>query len=281
VARRLNGSGITTQRGKAFDPRTVQRIVESPVYVGEHGYPAIVSSELKERALQAMKRRDPVAEHRRQGGRRPREDWTLRGICFCAGCGSGLYTSRNYLRGQRAYVCRHRVACTGLCDRQPIPAELLERHVLNHLGSFIGSVEGWVTDQLKEREHERHHCERLLDEERAGLRDLDAQRDQRMGEIARLDLSRSRGQIAMELIERIDAQRVAQEQRIIEAEAVLSEWATTPCVDEALDFYNALVDQIDGRVKQASGVRELNEALAGILAGMWCEMEPERERLLV
>jgi hypothetical protein len=185
------------------------------------------------------------------------------------------------LRGQRTYVCRQRVACTGLCDRQPIPAELLERHVLNHLGSFIGSVEGWITDQLKEREHARHQCERLLDEERACLRDLDAQRDQRMGEIARLDLSSRRGQIAMELIERIDAQRVAQEQRIIEAKAVLSEWATTPCVDEALDFYNALVDQIDGRVKQASGVRELNETLAGILAGMWCEMEPERERLLV
>jgi hypothetical protein len=62
---------------------------------------------------------------------------------------------------------------------------------------------------------------------------------------------------------------------------VLAEWSPTPGVDEALDYFNTLVDSIDGRVRNASGPRELNQALAGILAGLWCEFEPERERLLV
>jgi hypothetical protein len=56
---------------------------------------------------------------------------------------------------------------------------------------------------------------------------------------------------------------------------------TTPSVDEALDYYLALADLIQGKAKAALGLVELNEALSSVLADLWAELEPERDRLLV
>ena len=38
------------------------------------------------------------------------------------------------------YVCRNRRWSTGLCSALPIPAQLIESHVLRHLESFVGTV---------------------------------------------------------------------------------------------------------------------------------------------
>jgi DNA invertase Pin-like site-specific DNA recombinase len=278
IARWLNRQGVKTRRGKQFTRRAVSEIVESAANDGGGGYPALVSAELAQAARDGLRRLDPVAVQDRVGGRSPRdESYILRGVGFCAACGSPLYATKNYLGGRRGYACRDKLESRGLCGSLPIAADLLETHVLNHLQSFIGSVEGWIADLLTKRDAERNVRVGQLEQERAALATLDRQRDERMAELEQVGMTK----IGMEVIERIDAKREAQANRIAEAEAVVAEWTAPPNIDATLDFYSDLVDLVQGRVSKAIGVRELNDALRGVLAGLWCEIEPERDRLLV
>jgi hypothetical protein len=203
----------------------------------------------------------------------------LRGIAFCAGCGAPMYRSYAYLGGQRGYVCSNKLQSTGACTRPAIPAELLEGRVLNHLATFVGSVDEWIAEVLGQRNAEAVKRQANIDARKAALAALDRQREDRMAELSELGITA----IGMEIIERLDSQREAVRTEIAEAEAVATEWSGPPDVDAALDFYNGLVDAIQGRIKQAPGVQELNEALASVLAGLWCELDPDRdyERLLV
>jgi DNA invertase Pin-like site-specific DNA recombinase len=280
VARWLSNQSVATTTGKGHTHRSVKRIVRNEAYAGAKGYPAIVKTELFEAANAALTT-NPALQRSKGGRQQADESYWLRSFSFCGGCGGALFTTRKYHGGERCYACREKVLSSGACKCPPIPAAVLERHVLNHLGSFVGSVEAWIADRVAERDGERKQRERSLDQERAGLCDLDARRTKRMAELEGMNLTAKPAQIALELIERLDTQREAQSERIAAAEALAAEWSPSPNVDEALDFYNGLVDMIDGRVRKASGARELNEALAGLLEGIWCELEPEGERLLV
>jgi DNA invertase Pin-like site-specific DNA recombinase len=272
VARWLNEKGITSARGNRFTDKTIVQIVESDVDEGGNNYPAICTPELAQASRAGLQHLDPVMVQQRHGGRRSDDSYVLKQIAHCRACGHPLYATAKWLAGSRGYICGNRVKSTGLCDRPPIPAALLEEHVLNHLQSFVGSVEDWIAGVLAERNGERHALEGRLDQEQAVLLALDGQRDERMAELESLGVNK----IGMELIERIDSKRETQSKRIAEAQALLAEWAPTPGVDEALDFYNGLLDMIRGRVRKASGTRELNEALASVLAGLWCEIRDGR-----
>jgi DNA invertase Pin-like site-specific DNA recombinase len=279
VVRKLNATGAHLKRkgkrrGKPYTAKAVQRIAENTSYGGENGYPALGTAVLAESGRRQLKPMDPVAVQRPSGGRRPHEDYMLKGIGSCR-CGVPLYTSHNYCSGERAYACRDLVNDTGLCKHLPIPAKLVERHVLEHLDCFMDSVEGWIADLLAERDGERGVRESQLDEEEAALAVLDRRRDERMAEVE----EKGADPIVMEAIARIDVKREAQQQRITDADAILAEWAATPQVNEALDFYNRLHDLVAGRVKQAQGVKELNDALAGVLSGLWCWIEDGKLRV--
>lgn len=278
VARWLNGQGIKTRRDTSFTQRSIRKIVANEAYQGEKGYPGIVTGDLAVAARQAVKRLDPSEIQRRKGGRRPNEPYMLRSIAFCGGCGAPLYRTYAY-HGGRAYACSNKLQSTGLCDRPPIPAELLEIHVLNHLGSFVGSVEKWIAGLVNERNSEAAAAEQRRDAEKAQLAGLDRQREQRMAELTEIGIT----SVGMEVVKRLDRARAAQEVRIAEAEAMLAEWSAPPDVNGALDFYNGLVDVIEGLVKHARGVLEMNEALSSVLAGLWCELDPDSDydRLLV
>jgi hypothetical protein len=193
-------------------------------------------------------------------------------LCFC---GAPLYATDKWLSRHRGYICRHKLKSTGLCDRPPIRAELLELHVVNHLRSFIGSVEDWIADLLKERDSERNVRLGQLDREKAALGALERQRDRRMAELEAVGITK----VGLEVIERMDVKLDAQAKRITEAEAVLAEWTPAAGVDEALDFYSELVDAIQGRIGRADGPRALHEALASVLAGLWCEIRNGRLRV--
>ena len=78
------------------------------------------------------------------------------------------------------------------------------------------------------------------------------------------------------------ARRPSSERRSSEAEALVSEWSGPPDVDAALDFYTELVDLVQGRIQQGRGCsRTAAEALHQVLAGLWAEIEEDRDRLLV
>ena len=182
----------------------------------------------------------------------------------------------------RVYVCRERRQCTGVCNAPVVPAELVESHVLRHLSSFIGSVEDWLGERLVERDGERQEREAAVVRARAKLADLDRQRERHLAEYRKqVDAGKTTASLALEEVERIDREREDQGQAIEQLEAVVSEWSGPPDVDAALDFYNGLVELVQGRVQQAEGARELHDALTTVLAGLWAEVDEDRDRLLV
>jgi hypothetical protein len=77
---------------------------------------------------------------------------------------------------------------------------------------------------------------------------------------------------ALEEVQRIDAEREAQSRVIAQAEAVVSEWTGPPDLDAALDFYRGLTDLVNGKVREARGAKELNDALHEVLAGIWASI---------
>jgi hypothetical protein len=135
---------------------------------------------------------------------------------------------------------------------------------------FVDSVEGWLGELVKERDGQRKVREDQLDREKAAMAALDQTRDQRMAELEEVGITK----VGMELIDRMDAKRDAQQQRVVDAEAVLAEWAPPPNLNAALEFYSELLDLVQGRVQKAQGTKELNEALASVLVGLWCEIRP-------
>ena len=56
---------------------------------------------------------------------------------------------------------------------------------------------------------------------------------------------------------------------------MVSEWTGPPDVDAALDFYDGLVELVQGRIAATANARELNDALSTVVAGLWCEIEEE------
>jgi DNA invertase Pin-like site-specific DNA recombinase len=207
VSRTLNAEGITGRRGTTFSSRTIRTIVHNPAYKGEKGYPMIIEPERYDAILAGLARLDPAAVQKRQGGRKPRdESYILRGIVFCRSCGASLWT-RPQAAG-RMYVCAHRRRSTGLCNAEPIPAELIEGHVLNHLDAFVGSMEGWIAEQVRERTAEQEARAAAVERQRAALEALDRQREKLLAEYRRMVAEGDRlAPYALEAIEPVNQQR--------------------------------------------------------------------------
>jgi site-specific DNA recombinase len=272
VGRTWNARGVRTTRGYGWNRGNVASLLRSPAYKGEDGYPAIVSPERWQAVQDQLDRADAAAVQRRKGGRPAATDFPLRGMLFCGVCGAAMNIRAD--RPGRRYQCRNSRRATGLCNARPVPADVLERHVLNHLDTFIGSVEGWLCEKAAERTVAQREGEAAIDRERQSLAKLGRTSDKLRAEWRRMvDDGDPLARIALEEVERIDRERDAQAQAIAQAEAVVAEWVGASDMDAALDYYNAIVDVIHGRVRQADGAEALNRALASVLAGLWVEVE--------
>jgi DNA invertase Pin-like site-specific DNA recombinase len=280
VARGLNAQGIKTRQGTPFTARTIRLMIRNTAYIGEKGYPAIVTTTQFKAARDALKRRDPVAVQRGKGGRKPKRPYLLRSVVFCAKCEAPMYSSEAYSKREGgSYVCSNKLQNTGLCrDAHAVPADVLEKHVLNHLRTFVGSIETWITERVRDRDVEAAVRQQRLDADRAQLAVLDRQREERMAEIREHGIT---SPLAMEVVEMIDRDREVQARRIQETEAMLSEWEDAPDVDAVHDYYDRLVEAVLRRIDSTDEVEQLNETLCSVLAGLWVEVEPDRERLLV
>jgi hypothetical protein len=273
----LNVRGVRTARGGVWTREAIARVVRHRAYLGENGYPAILSAERWQAANDQLRRTDPSARQRRQGGRPPTTDFILHGLAFCGSCGSALYTRVD--GGQRRYVCRLKRRGTGLCSAQAVPAELAERHVLGHLDVFVGDVEKWLGDQVTSREREHEQRLAALTGERAGLAKLDRQRERHLAEYRRLvDEGSSVAHLALEVVAALDRERDQQQEAIGMAEAVAGEWSGTPDLDSMLEFYAGLVDLVRGKVSAATEAKALNATLASVIAGVWLEIDDGRLR---
>lgn len=125
----------------------------------------------------------------------------------------------------RTYTCRAVRQAAGTCTAPHVPAELIERHVLDHLSTFIGSVESWIIEQVDRREDEHEQRLSAIKREQRKLDELDRRREKHFAQYSKLvEAGDELATYALEAVGRIDRDREAQEKRIAEAEAVAAEW---------------------------------------------------------
>ena len=277
VARKLNALGHRTRRGNDFTARTVLKIARNADYTGAGPYPQIIAPDLFERIGAKINRPDQAAAQARKGGREPIADFVLRRLAFCLVCGRPMYSMTRRTGAKRTgplyrtYQCRGRCGSRGTCDARPVPADIAEERILAHLSLFVGDVQTWIGERLADRSSERTARQEALDALKAKLAALDRRREERMSELADIGVSK----IGLEVIERIDAQRESSREEIADAEAALGEWTGTLSADAILDFYESVVDLVEGRISKANGVVEINAALLDSLAGVWMRFDGE------
>lgn len=130
IAKRLNARGITTHRGNLFENRTIEYILQNPVYIGKLRWnpsgrtrrrfddPALLVADARHRPLidsalwEAVQRRIAAQKDVYRYHNRPnydRKHW-LSGIVRCAACGATLvwtkphyFRCNNYIRGRCRY----------------------------------------------------------------------------------------------------------------------------------------------------------------------------------
>jgi DNA invertase Pin-like site-specific DNA recombinase len=281
VTRRLNREGVKPPRKKsrAWEQRTVRRMIENRSYLGENGYPQLIDPELFDRAVGNLGRLDPVAVAARKGGRKSPEEYILRGIAKCSRCAAPLYTRR--LKSGRHYVCANTRQATGLCDAPAIPANVLEAKTLDHLHDFRLDLEQWLATRVAAVRAERTALERaaalMRDEAATIARRVDAAHRQYEQKLDAEDDALAA--VALRAVARFEGQQEEALARVAEAEARVGEWTAEPDVNAALDYYNGIVDLIEGRVAKAKGAAELNVALRDLLAYVHVDTRPGSEAL--
>lgn len=263
VARALNADGLRTRRGKQWSSRAVRKIVLNEDYTGVEGYPPMIERDRWERIQAARTRADPVAIQARMGGRRASDQFLLRGVAFCADCGEPLYT-RNYAWG-RAYLCAAVREARGTCDAPKIPAEPIERAVLEHLSGFLGDVRAWIATRAAEADVERQRFAETIDGQRAELRRLQVRAQRAHDQHERLlDAGDDVADGALRAALRMDDDAEDLRTTLQHAERRLEDWQA-PRVDAALDFYTELRDGIAGRIDGAKTIADTNAALRSVL----------------
>ena len=280
IARALNADAVRAPRdARAWTPRQIRRIVENTAYIGEKGYPALIDEDLWKRAQKNIRRLDPVAVQARKGGQKSPEEFLLRGIAHCGRCGASLY-ARSYAKG-RHYLCANVRQATGLCDAPAIPASVLEARTLEHLHQFKFDVERWVSERVAEGRTERAVLEREVD----GLRREAAKVSKRVEHLrgsldSALDADDGDEELAgaaLRQVGRVSSSTTTRRRALRRPRRENCEWTAEPDVNAALDYYNGIVDLIEGRIQKAQGAAALNVALRDLLASVSVDLVPGDE----
>jgi hypothetical protein len=245
--------------------RTLRPLCRNTAYVGDKNYPRIIEDEQWQAVQSILDGLTPVDRAYHRGGRRPIDNtFMLRGICFCAECGAPMHVKRDV----RTYSCRERHLATGLCSSRQVPADVADKCVLKHLHWFVGSVDDWIAERLRERDGERDRAEAAVTVERATLATLEAIRVKLCDRYEAVIDDDRLARLALEAVGRKDDEIEAQQSKIADAEARVAEHSTTPDVDAALDLYRHVAATVDG-IPAGAEVEVINETLRGLVAAIY------------
>ncbi len=281
VARTLNREGMLTMRGKQWTLKRIRDTVQDPYYAGLiRGYdgelrdgvhPPLIERDRWERIQASLTRLDPAAVQRRNGGRKPKTFFLLRGLVFCGRCGLPMYCREN--RAGRVYVCKAVRQCQGTCAAPSIRADVAEAEAVGHLHHFVGD--------LVELARAAHRRTPRRGQDAGARRGRRAHAGRRAGSAARADDGRlpladrqgaSTARLALEEAERVETQIAEQSQRVAEAEARVAEWTADAPTDSVIDAYHELQQFVLGRLSSAAAAQDIADALHALLEGVTMEV---------
>jgi site-specific DNA recombinase len=236
IARWLTDNGYRTKNNKPFNPQAVFTILRNRVYRGEIYYrgkhdeaphPALIGSDLFERAQEILRQRGEDASLRRSN----QSDYLLTGLMTCSRCGKRYIGAAATSKAgrYRYYVCisRQRYGRKH-CDADSLRADELEELLLDQLEHVLDNrplVHQAIADA---------HAE------------LDADRPRREAELIQLESETKRIEAALERyfdafeagtltagackkrVDELVARRSLLDQRKIELEAAVAEEAPPP-----------------------------------------------------
>jgi hypothetical protein len=267
IGRIFNSEAIPSKRGGKWTNRAVARMLRNRNYIGEGGYPAIIERDQFERVQRILDQR----ANGPRGGRKPNTFHLLLGIARCFKCGDPLYV-KPYAAGPH-YLCRAVKEGHGTCDAARIPAEVAEQAVLEHLDTFLGKTEAWLAEQAKQKNDDRaRFAELLAGQERELARLLRRVGRAQAAYNAALDGDDdSLVATALRALERAEANHADLADAITEGRQRLANWPA-PDIDDALDFYKRLQEQITGKVQAADDAESLRRALNSVLASAFLDV---------
>jgi hypothetical protein len=121
---------------------------------------------------------------------------------------------------------------------------------------------------------ERARFADMIDTQQAELRKLQLRAERAHEEyVRRLDSGDDLVSAALREADRTHRDAESLQEALHAAQQRLEEWPTPPAVDLALDFYRELIDTIDGRIRAAGSVRDVNAALRAVLEGAWLHID--------
>lgn len=161
ICRIMNDQGVTTSRGKRFQPEGMMRILTNERYTGVYiwgdirvpgGMPAIIDQTTFE---EAQRMRKKTGRHIEQNA----VDYLLTGKAFCGHCGAAMIgdsgTSRDGTR-HYYYTCQSRKARKG-CQKRSVRKEVLEAKVIDLVMDVVLAEENLKTSintVIKQQEEE-------------------------------------------------------------------------------------------------------------------------------
>jgi site-specific DNA recombinase len=288
IADGLNDQGIPSPHGGLWRMCTVSLMLENPFYAGHYAsgrysyedgkqkrdrlpaqliknaVPAIVSQEAFDRAQQVR------TERRKDGFHRVREsEYMLSTILRCAKCGGPMIGHHG--QAKRYYRCSNEKEL-GTCDSGAVPAEELERTVINdirhalspeHLVAHIAHLDAKRQEEIAKCRAELHAVQQLR---------VDVQRRRE-----KLDADYFAGALDAKQHGRL-SERVEHDERVLNqqeeaVEAALREVEQTP-VDR--DRLLALTEQLDGLAELEVG--DVRQLLRHLLASLTAYRPKKRGR---
>lgn len=182
IAEDLNDDNIVTRRGARWAGKTVNGIIENPVYKGQRRWgnktypcPAIVTPERWQEVYDNFKKRN------KRQGRRTTHPILLKGLVKCGKCGHGYYgrtrePNENGYRKDHYYMCVSKRKGYTTCGNRSINIDVLDEIVW--LQFERGALHERVIDHFKtsnnankiaEIQKKIERNERLIKEQDAGL----------------------------------------------------------------------------------------------------------------
>ncbi len=288
IARELNRRDLRTKGDGAWTRSRIQDLLTNPVYCGglawrrntpdeevnwDARHPAPWTREDFERRLRARGSRDSAPD-RHEGGH-PHTNHALAGLAFCGECMERMRPETSSYRRkdgsrQRTYVCRNVELKTGACGAPAVDAELVDAHVVNGLGAYLGDFEAW-----RDRLTTGYASERIrLEREVAKAEEYLAEGERIAAKRDRLpDLAEDEGEMreALRLVREGKEERDRRAARLEAARRALDEVPTEAPADAMLDFYNELGEAVRGRLDGANTLSRVNDALRDLFFGFVLE----------
>jgi len=161
VARRLNGMGIPTRKGRGkWHRNVIRQILKNPVYIGLWRYkefsipvPAIIDAEIWDRAQQKMR------EARRMWAGLSKNDYLLSGMISCGDCGNTMtgVCVNWWDKRERRYTCHKNsqgAKNKGCVPFKAVPAEVVEGAVWEQIQAWLNDPEALAKEAVSEEPRE-------------------------------------------------------------------------------------------------------------------------------